>query len=1822
MLPVILLFLFIGFMLQLIPAEWAMISTFAILVYSLIIKKKKIHSAATKSQLTQLQNQLLSLILLRLELNQQHQNEQITAAVYHQTISEIDQLSAQLIKQQTVISKATQRSLLESAWLQLNKQLGGRLGIPPWRVLKTPQPHEFTTEQRQSETKIERPKSTPPKIPPPQPIPPIAKVPTTETITPSPTKKSFLKKLLPSRALLFEWLVPFLWQNFGWFIGGFCFIAGSIFLVTYTSGFAKTFAVVLLLTLYVLMLLGSGYYVRRYRPQLKTISDVLLILGILLIPLDFAATVRLIDSGFATTPGLLGIALLVTLMIAIGFTWAAQLASALIDRNLQGEHPWLFISLASLQYAIPLFNVLPPWPLIAGLHLTALLILSYAFWRLTHQWLQALFVERNKSAYYAVGTLVYSASLSFIHLSWAVDIEWPAGYAGPFVMMLTLLLLYVDGQLKHWRRQYVWLSYFTFVLYALSVIALLLAWHGQPSLLPPWFSAATLTLILGVIFYALMIKHYLSLPPLYGLLLCVSGLYGLALLQHLPYPSYFLFSLPGFAALALGYRWAQKHHAVASMLHQTLLLGALSVFIFSLAHAKPGITALITNLVALLIIHFYKSTHYNICFAKLLKKSVVSKWVEDYTESVLIILTLAYCPVIAWYEQFSFALAALALFWGYWGIKRSQSSRVIFLNSSLWALMLSLMFLGYSSPQLLPGLLLFHASLFLGLSLHLRLQSFFYLLLLSLAAAGLLLKIYYFPSASGGKTVIFLALATWMLLWWLYYRITSKPHISLPQHDANQLTLLGFWKVSPGQHSLETVIKAPLENSFYLLWLLGLTTLFHNTVLILSYQSLTFNVHWAIAASGNALITVLVAGYSRQAALLFLAVLLWIAALVVWQPIELNLFISVSALATWLLSLVILRYRRLWVSLLGWQGGYSPSGGRKQAEFSIHLAALSLIVLNLIITITSSATQWPLLLISILFFAWSGYRYRNSLYSYGVIICFSLIISSSYRFNLETLFEPSAALLLALLTLGFATLAHGLSRWQTSLATLYQRPLWHTALFCFVLAVIGAALNYDSGLAWSAFILMLAQFPLLRPWAQAALFRGITVALLLTVTVLSGCTTTETLSCLPGWSFILWIMAYYGLPQWNQRWPQWAVQPEFWPGLGLALITVYFANSIFLEGIYQWQTFGLMTLYLFLLGLRQNWAGILAWLVTLGLTLTGVIAAVNTFSNSLNLPLMIIALFWFNVLIYLSSLLNHGLWKPLKQPLLFWSWLGLHLYLGLITLITIMGLLQLDIIKAIPGGIVLSLALLLSVTYLLHFKSLSSTLGTHGLILVLFNVFFWLFKDVLTPPLLITLWSGGLLGYQVIQVAQQRFERQEIFSLWLMLSFALALAEWLFTPTLAYEQVLISIFLAVISLSFAWISRYGKLGLAVGTLLLASSIHFIWRLILPQMELMVSLSLYGFQAGALAWLMLWLQSRLSAVQHHSSATQLGVWNQQRHQDILWLLNQLIPLLILVTVMMGLAYHGLMLIALVDHAHHIATHPVVHLSVLASGIIWIRLWWHYAPEAESFIYGLGVIITLLLLYLRTLLLGSLAPTLGDTALLMASAYILWVLQNVIHSQALYRFSLLLPIVALGTLSGGESVSATLVLWAAALLYFALWRTTSKKIPLYLSVLAANLGIYLWLPQWAASYNLLHLYTVPAALTVLLMLQLHQRELKPKIVYHVRLVALSTLYSSATLDVFLQQGQLSVFALVLALSLGGIVLGIGLRNRAFLYSGSLFLVLNVLGQLLRFYPEDRLGKAIILMILGGIIIGGMIGFSLQRQALIRRWQLLRTDLATWH
>ena len=165
-----------------------------------------------------------------------------------------------------------------------------------------------------------------------------------------------------------------------------------------------------------------------------------------------------------------------------------------------------------------------------------------------------------------------------------------------------------------------------------------------------------------------------------------------------------------------------------------------------------------------------------------------------------------------------------------------------------------------------------------------------------------------------------------------------------------------------------------------------------------------------------------------------------------------------------------------------------------------------------------------------------------------------------------------------------------------------------------------------------------------------------------------------------------------------------------------------------------------------------------------------------------------------------------------------------------------------------------------------------------------------------------------------------------------------------------------------------------------------------------------------------------------------------------------------------------------------------------------------------------------------------------------------------------------------------------------------------------------MLALNGAIYLWTPLWAERYGLWQFHIAPAAASVLALLHLHRRELRPNVLNGARLAALSALYAGAGLDVFLRP-ELSVFVLALGLALLGVVAGVALRIRAFLYAGVAFLVLNVAGQLIRFYPEQALSRALILLGLGAAITVGMVLFSLKREAILRRARILRADLAVW-
>ena len=274
-----------------------------------------------------------------------------------------------------------------------------------------------------------------------------------------------------------------------------------------------------------------------------------------------------------------------------------------------------------------------------------------------------------------------------------------------------------------------------------------------------------------------------------------------------------------------------------------------------------------------------------------------------------------------------------------------------------------------------------------------------------------------------------------------------------------------------------------------------------------------------------------------------------------------------------------------------------------------------------------------------------------------------------------------------------------------------------------------------------------------------------------------------------------------------------------------------------------------------------------------------------------------------------------------------------------------------------------------------------------------------------------------------------------------------------------------------------------------------------------------------------------------------------------------------------------------------------------------------------PQQEIWIYLCAALLGGIGVYLRLLNLGLTPPGPVDTAVLIAAAYVVFFVQRYSRSQPLYRIALILPLLALLTLPVQlASAHAGSALLAIAVLYLMMRQATANPIPLYLGVLALNAGMYLWIPVWAQQFGLFQLYVIPAAVTVLVLLHLHRRELRPGVLNGARLAALSILYASAGLDVFLRP-EFMLFALALGLSILGIILGIALRIRIFLYTGVAFLVLNVTGQLLQFYPEQRLGRALLLIGLGVVITLGMVGFSLKREAILQRVRVFRADLEAW-
>ena len=57
------------------------------------------------------------------------------------------------------------------------------------------------------------------------------------------------------------------------------------------------------------------------------------------------------------------------------------------------------------------------------------------------------------------------------------------------------------------------------------------------------------------------------------------------------------------------------------------------------------------------------------------------------------------------------------------------------------------------------------------------------------------------------------------------------------------------------------------------------------------------------------------------------------------------------------------------------------------------------------------------------------------------------------------------------------------------------------------------------------------------------------------------------------------------------------------------------------------------------------------------------------------------------------------------------------------------------------------------------------------------------------------------------------------------------------------------------------------------------------------------------------------------------------------------------------------------------------------------------------------------------------------------------------------------------------------------------------------------------------------------------------------------------------------------------------------------------------MNVTAQMFRFYPEQGLGKGIVLVAVGAVIMSAMIWVSIRREEILKRFRIIRADLEEW-
>ncbi len=629
-------------------------------------------------------------------------------------------------------------------------------------------------------------------------------------------------------------LVPFLLQNIGWFIGVLCFISGSIFFISYTEGFNKSLTIFYTVLSYTLLLAWGGYRLKDKVSHASTSAYVLMATSFLLTPLNFTAATQLLGNSIGTFQFFISIA---STLIAFGsLYYTSRLISGLFNRHLLTHFSPVFFTLSCLQLLVPWVQQGQSifWLLIVQISIIGILL--WALINYMPALLKQVFIDRKYLLLMSAGSLIYTALVSFIHITMSSPVPIELNYYAPIILLLSSALFYMDGQLNDYKEQMKLLSYFSFVSYAVSFIAIAISVNVEP--------IRYLTVFLAVLLYARLIWLYRSLVPLYLVFILLGFLqFDMILsdwLLSIPGMSsdtihhwFFLASFPLLLIAFLALRVLRKSESlrgktfsITRHLFHIVMISSMSLSIYSqwtialyyFTETSSFSVAVFLNLCNSLIVFF--SSYY------LLKSQQINAYElsghKFYSVYLYLLLILPVIHILLSFQvlfSMDIKLVFICLlvffyslnsrydfisFYGdkeneYDGLMNRQMNRKLFINMSIVIslLLLSMAAAGYSL-SIKNALLFFIISLnFLFLSLNLLNRALFYFFLMIVSVAILTIKLYLSHSPSTGFLVISSALLIFYFIHWLDGKRKNeieRINIDISRQD-NPDKILGFYPV-------------------------------------------------------------------------------------------------------------------------------------------------------------------------------------------------------------------------------------------------------------------------------------------------------------------------------------------------------------------------------------------------------------------------------------------------------------------------------------------------------------------------------------------------------------------------------------------------------------------------------------------------------------------------------------------------------------------------------------------------------------------------------------------------------------------------------------------------------------------------------------------------------------------------------------------------------------------------------------------------------------------------------------------------------------------